>query len=653
MVKSKKPVERNPRREKFVKEIRTLFKNAGFNKGEIAIQPPTAEGPNIIIIHTAEDRSKIKLLIQCKSAEKRKEFPDLNGWIRKYSSYVREEGADIALLILKGYDIQLKFKDKRTMEKIRHTEKVVYWDDRALKYYKITTNVLRFPYARYLILRDLGFHIILQQKPYKVDAIQIRQHLRGRKMWIFSMEPRKLLNLAYVFRKGASDPDAYQRLLDPIRLLRIGDFLSGKNSMLANNIIVAFDTKVQFKNGKLFIPAKTCSAWIVDGQHRLYGFCKIDKKMAKEKKKKILTTFKLPVVGIKTDPRLQAQLFTVINSEQRRINRNLLLDLCDYLDLEPEPGILERIRIVKKLATVDTFKGKLKILPRIEKGTITLATLVDYSKFKKLVRNLGKSSYSVINNFFKAVKDKEYFPEWNESKEFVFSTAKGVRMLVSLLTRIIDYSEREDKKLTSSLMKLCLEKLKNSCAGEPDYFKNSYYKGKALGAGAPDARALDMWAARIDDGLENFLSGGERRKIGRNEKKILLRLEENLRKCIESKLAALTPKWWTERVPPDVTRDAEDRKKRNEKPWPWYGKEDKPLHYYINFSDYRKIIIKRKNWRETFKQIFKDETITSAKLAELEPIRNDIAHNRKLNLEQFEHLKMYTQDLLSCIKSAK
>ena len=640
--------QRDTFKEKFVKDTRNMFVKAGFRKREIAIQSPTEEGPDIILTHKAEDKSEITILIQCKQAEENKEFKELNNLIRNYSSYVRQYNADVALLILGGYDAPPKFKDKREMERVRCREKVVYWDDRALTYYKITTNVLRSPYARYLILRDLGFQITIQQNPYEVDAIQLKQRPKGKKMWIFSMEPQKLLNLAYVFRRGSMDPDAYQRILKLDRLSKIGNFLLKRDSILANNIIVAFEDGVIFRDNKLHIPAKTCSAWIVDGQHRLYGFCKVKD----ESLEKILQrSFKLPVVGIKADRGLQGRLFTDINSKQKRINRNLLLDLYDHLDLEPEgeTGILERIRIVKRLKNTDTFKGKLRILPRIEKGKITLATFVDYSKFKILVRGLGRKSYSTISDFFKSVK--ECFPEWDKPREFVFSTAKGSRMLISLLFRIVDYCRREDKKLNPAIMKLCLQKLKEACANEPDYFKNSNYTGKALGAGAPDVRALDLWAARIDDKLENFLSEGEKRKIGREERSTLRRLEEKLRKCLEGRLSSLTPNWWIERVPPDIRKQAEIRKRKNEKLWPWYGKEDRPLHYYINFSEYQKIIIKKDNWREAFKPIFKDETITSAKLTELEPIRNDIAHNRKLTVRQFEHLKTYAMDLISCIEA--
>lgn len=42
------------------------------------------------------------------------------------------------------------------------------------------------------------------------------------------------------------------------------------------------------------------------------------------------------VTAIEADILLQAKLFTEINTYQKKINRNLLLDLYDYLELDEE-----------------------------------------------------------------------------------------------------------------------------------------------------------------------------------------------------------------------------------------------------------------------------------------------------------------------------
>lgn len=73
---------------------------------------------------------------------------------------------------------------------------------------------------------------------------------------------------------------------------------------------------------------------------------------------------------------------------------------------------------------------------------------------------------------------------------------------------------------------------------------------------------------------------------------------------------------------------------KNEKQWPWRtSKAYRPI-YYIDFTDYVKIITRRDNWAEIFQSIFKDKEMVSVKLRELEPIRNSIAHFRKLNRKE-------------------
>lgn len=632
----------DPHHEEFVNEIRKMLIDSGFKKEEIVKQGATEEGPDIII-NIKEKPNRI--LIQCKEAlEPSTMYSGIGNLIRTYDSLRREYKANMAMLILKNYDIPEKYKKKEKIKEILKKKKVVYWNHDVTQFYKETVKSLGKPYAKFFILRDMGISIELTKKPIKVKSFQIKQSKRGEPLWIFLIEPKKLLNIAYVFRRGTKDPDAYQRMLNSSRLGDIGSFLSEKNSILANSILVSFEDKnVKYSNGQLSIPNKTCSVWVIDGQHRLYGFSKLDEKLDEDEKKEILKNFKLVAVGIKMKPRIQAKLFTDINSNQRRIDRNLLLDLFDYLDIEMEEGILRRIRSAKSLRKFEPFKNRIKIL-YTDDGSTTLANIVDYKQFEDIIRKKGSSK--LVKDFFQAMKDT--FPiEWEDSKNYVFSTNKGIRMLLSLLVRIRNYFENKQKDASYESIKNVLSKLKESTLREPNYFKNETYVGKALGAGSPDLVSRDMWATRIDEKLSDFLSETERNNIMYDSKRILQQLETKLRTTIENKLSTL-PNWWLDRVPVDVRGRAEDRKRKNEKIWPWYRSTEKSPLAFVDFSDYTKIILRKNNW-ELFQPIFRDDIITSSKLKELEFVRNNISHNRKLSSEEMEHLKLYSKDLISCI----
>jgi len=130
----------------------------------------------------------------------------------------------------------------------------------------------------------------------------------------------------------------------------------------------------------------------------------------------------------------------------------------------------------------------------------------------------------------------------------------------------------------------------------------------------------------------------------------LKKLETQLRKCIQRKLEKISPNWWKERVPNDVQERAEQRKNRNETQYPWHAKKDLAPIFYVDFADYVKIIAGRDNWREVFGSVFKDKEIISAKLRELEPIRNAVAHVRELGKTEVKKLKLYSEEIITCIE---
>jgi len=144
------------------------------------------------------------------------------------------------------------------------------------------------------------------------------------------------------------------------------------------------------------------------------------------------------------------------------------------------------------------------------------------------------------------------------------------------------------------------------------------------------------------------------KEIKEKEKKVpyetLQRLENALRESISKELSKITPDWWVQRVPSDVRQHAEERKVRSENLWPWHQEKDLPLIYYVDFPDYIRIIIRKDNWKETFSSKFKDKEAVSAKLRELEPIRNDIAHSRDVSAQAREKLEIYVREIIAAMQ---
>ena len=127
-------------------------------------------------------------------------------------------------------------------------------------------------------------------------------------------------------------------------------------------------------------------------------------------------------------------------------------------------------------------------------------------------------------------------------------------------------------------------------------------------------------------------------------------LERELRRCIEGRLSRLTENWWIERVPEEVRSRAERRMSLREHVWPWLtGGEDSPIEY-LDFPDYSRVLLDPQNWQQAFSPVFVDMDALRVKLRELEPIRNDVAHSRKVTVANAERLRLYAHELIDRMK---
>jgi hypothetical protein len=87
------------------------------------------------------------------------------------------------------------------------------------------------------------------------------------------------------------------------------------------------------------------------------------------------------------------------------------------------------------------------------------------------------------------------------------------------------------------------------------------------------------------------------------------------------------------------------------------GKKDrdtlkKDLIEYIDFPDYIKIITRKDNWRDCFKEVFGSEETLRTKMQELEPIRNSVMHSRPITEEEKKKLELYAREITNVARSA-
>lgn len=275
--------------------------------------------------------------------------------------------------------------------------------DRDLRYFEeIAKNV--GPAARYQFLAEfLRDQQIASLSNYRVPAI--RTKLGGTRAYFFVAPPSRLLPVAFVNHRGLRDPEgapSYQRVLKRSRLKEIGKYLDA-GGYFPNSITVNFQKTPRFEQsysmedrqiafGDLYLPDRFKSVWVIDGQHRLYGFTE-----AEDEKRPAL-----PVLAFEKLPRTQeAELFTTVNSKQQRVAPGLLDELAGELrwnsdDFSERSGaIAARVLDLMAAKTGGPFEDRVKTGDLSESDTVSL-TVSEVKKGIIASRLLGTQVKGVI-----------------------------------------------------------------------------------------------------------------------------------------------------------------------------------------------------------------------------------------------------------------
>lgn len=208
----------------------------------------------------------------------------------------------------------------------------------------------------------------------KIRIPALRGTMGGHEYYMLSIEPAKLLKIGFVLHRTKVNNQismpTYQRLLVPSRLKGIGEFID-KGGYFPNTVIVNFDdsnrkNRVLFeqaagggddtktKLGYLTIPNAYCIAYIIDGQHRVYGYAG----------SKYKDTNTIPVVafsGLPSDEQLK--IFMDINEHQKAVSPGLRLDLIEDLNWN-SPRLDSRLKALRSSIIKQLASGNNSVLAR-------------------------------------------------------------------------------------------------------------------------------------------------------------------------------------------------------------------------------------------------------------------------------------------------
>ena len=293
----------------------------------------------------------------------------------------------------------------------------------------------------------------------------------------FVATPKQLLRIAYVHHRRTTSNlagleginETYQRILKQSKIKAIGEFIDRRN-YFPNSIIISFSNPpkfepmpgqkdLTFKAGTLTLPCKYGSAWIIDGQHRLYGFARSTKGLNDP----------IPVVAFRNlSLSEQAKLFVEINKNQTNVGTNLLWDLYGEIYQgsrdSRQKEELTISNIVKKLDKMKSspFKGHVYIPSHGGKSSVrnlTMGTICQSIRRNGLLDRdlLGRQNLSQrrfeqyaadrIAAFFHSVESL-FREDWDQGDKGYLRTNNGVAAFIIMMKRTLRFMNNEEKSST-------------------------------------------------------------------------------------------------------------------------------------------------------------------------------------------------------------
>ncbi len=349
-IKSTRMAKEKPGDEQLEDEIWCVFAQMGFKEMSQGRQFTISVGndpqPRQIDIFAKDDETAIivectqrKVLGKKSMAAPIQKIRAIRGDVRK--SILGHYGRQSRLKV--GYVIATRNVNWSVADlaKCKNANIVVLADGEVEYYASLVQHLKRA--ARYQLLG----HIFRGQKinGLATEVLATKGKMGNNSFYTFMVRPDDLLKIAYVGHKASRDTEnleTYQRMLQPLRLKKIAKYINEGGKFPTNIVLnikrnrrnsLKFDVIEKVGDqalGKLHLPPNYASAWIIDGQHRLYGYA-----YAREDGRFKMDRTTLPVLAFEDlSSKTEMDLFIDINSKQVKVSTSLLVEL--YADLHWE-----------------------------------------------------------------------------------------------------------------------------------------------------------------------------------------------------------------------------------------------------------------------------------------------------------------------------
>lgn len=418
---------------------------------------------------------EVVLVIECKSSDKEQaptlsfkaEIEGIQGYRAGLIANIRLQFPDHKVkFVLATNNINVS---EDTLTRISNAD-IVHLDEEAVAYYHELAEHLGTA-AKFQLLGNLFHGQQISLMDSTVAAIKGR--MGGLEFYSFAIEPERLLKVAYVLHRNNANVQwmpTYQRIIKKARLKRVTSFVD-EGGFFPNSLLVNIDNgkgKLKFeptatqtsssRMGVLHLPQKYRSVYIIDGQHRLYGF--VDSIRA--------STELIPVIAFVDLPgEKQLELFMQINENQQAVPKNLRLTLKADLEWDsPDKKLAAqalKLKVAQLLGELKSSPLRGRIILGEEKPTdrmcITLDavnrgidrgryigefTSTEMKRVGSFYRGSNKTTYKPLTDFlsqcFEFLHD-ELPGQWTIGRGdggFVFTNA-GAEALLRIIGDIVDH----------------------------------------------------------------------------------------------------------------------------------------------------------------------------------------------------------------------
>ncbi len=513
-----------------------------------------------------------------------------------------------------------------------------------------------------------------KQKSLENDYLALKGKMAGYSFYSFLISAKELIKYAYVHHRELSEikevSAAYQRMIQPKKIKAIKEYVDSDGSF-PNAIVVNFTKSVDWERqkrikdvevGLLTMPNRYGSAWIIDGQHRLFG--------AATSSNDIL----LPVLAFEhMDEVEQAELFVDINKKQTSVPGSLLWDL--YTDIYKDSADAKQKRqyyiskIAKRLNKKGPLAGLIDIpsIPNYSTLKLSLntvcATIEKFTPWELITHPTDESKLTemaarIIDAYFSVLKS--LWPEqWENGKKSVILSNNGFGVFIMVFKDIVGdiaYAEKKQLLVNSNSAELkaafktylewAIELLK-----EDKVLQRAIKSETGRGSQSNNAAEFDK---KIKEEIKTFAP--PRLKDLAHEKDVekkasddLINIREmlpRLKKKVEQSERVLREiildrlvqhygddKWWKQGMPGELKAYLNSEWQKKVKRNPQLKREpytNKKKFEHLTMGQVGDVIVYGANWENNFINDFEDKNYLLRRIPDILVLRNPVRHDRSL-----------------------